>query len=205
MTTITKIIDEIYNLKFTSNTFADKKHETSVKGILISNGLTEVFKSDEPFKYIKDKNNSNKIIDELKGSFLFIEQPFGSQSAPDFIICIDGFVLWLECKSSDNGKITWNTGFPRKDVLFIFTSKKKDKTTIFFGQDHEIWYDGFENDYIEFVQSEREKARRSFDSKFKTSKCRYYERPMFDDSTNYAENLTRSEFYEKVKYNLGIK
>ena len=200
MVTIKTITDDLYNLNFTSNTFANKKHENSVKDIFITNGLTEINKSDDRFKnFLKDRKNSTKTIDELKGCFLFIEQPFGSQSAPDFIICVDGYILWVECKSGSD-KITWNTGYPKTDILFVFSCKKKNATTIFFGQSSEILLNNpdFESDYELFDKELKKLANKIFGEKFTTMMFSFYMRRMLNDKTKYSDPSTRSDFYNKA-------
>jgi hypothetical protein len=200
MVTIKTITDALYNLNFTSNTFANKKHENSVKDIFITNGLTEINKSDDRFKnFLKDRKNSTKTIDELKGCFLFIEQPFGSQSAPDFIICVDGYILWVECKSGSN-TITWNTGYPKTGILFVFSCKKNNTTTIFFGQSSDIITNNpdFEKDYEWFDKVLKKFSKKKFKKKFNSDKFSFYMRRMLNDNTRYSDPSTRSDFYNKA-------
>lgn len=199
MATIKTITDALYNLNFTSNTFANKKHENSVKDIFVTNGLTEINKSDDRFKnFLKHRKNTTKTIDELKGCFLFIEQPFGSQSAPDFIICVDGYILWIECKSGSD-KITWNTGYPKTDILFVFSCKKKNTTTIFFGQSSDIIVNNpdFESEYEWFDKVLKKFSKKKFKKKFNSDKFDFYMRRMLNDKTKYSDPSTRSDFYNK--------
>lgn len=86
------LLKKLYDLNFTTNTFADKKHENLVKETIKSLGITET-KDNELIKVLKDLKNKNKSVSELIGNFIFVEQPFGSQKSPDFIVCIDGFIL----------------------------------------------------------------------------------------------------------------
>jgi hypothetical protein len=200
-----KLINDIYNLNFTSNTFAEKKHEDSVKQIFISNGLIEIQKTDARFKFLKEKKNSTKVVDELKGSFIFIEQPFGSQKAPDFIICVDGYVLWVECKSGKN-TLTWNTGYPKQGVLFVFSSKSKNTTTIFFGQSTEILLKNptFESQYVLFDSKLKQLSKESFGDQFDTDNFSFFMRKMLNDKTKYSDPTIRLDYYNKAKTILGI-
>jgi len=126
--------------------------------------------------------------ENFKGQFIFIEQPFGSQKQPDFIIIIDGWVLWLELKRSNTDKISWNTGFPKTDILYVFDSKKLGRV-IFFGQDHPK-YGGLEEKYIEMTKVIQKYAQELFqDSEFS-----YYNRKMLNDKGTYK----REELFEKA-------
>jgi hypothetical protein len=53
------LIDDLFNLKFKSNTFADKGHENSIKGILLKHSLSEIDK-------VEWKKNNNEIYEILK-------------------------------------------------------------------------------------------------------------------------------------------
>lgn len=66
----------------------------------------------------------------------FTPQPYGSQSFPDFLVHEEGQPdLSLECKSTKNHCPMWNGGYPKKNGLYLLTSKKNDSTTFFLGQD----------------------------------------------------------------------
>jgi hypothetical protein len=43
--------------------------------------------------------------------------------------------LDLELKSSKEPKPVYNSGLPKRGVVYIFCSKKYQQTTVFFGQD----------------------------------------------------------------------
>ena len=68
----------------------------------------------------------------IKHKIKFIEQPNGSQSFPDFYLPDQD--LNLECKSVKAYKPMWNRGLPRPDALYIISSKKLDRNSIFFGK-----------------------------------------------------------------------
>jgi hypothetical protein len=199
------LINDLFNLNFASNTFAEKKHEDSVKNIFVNNGLVEIQKNDDRFKFLKERKNSTNTIEELKGSFIFIEQPFGSQKAPDFIICVDGYVLWVECKSGKD-TLTWNTGYPKNNVLFVFSSKKRNTTTIFFGQNSEILTNNptFETEYELFDKELKKLAVKIFGEKFTTKMFTFYMRRMLNDKTKYSDSTLRLDYYNKAKTILGI-
>ena len=68
----------------------------------------------------------------IKHEIKFIEQPNGSQSFPDFYLPDQD--LNLECKSVKTYKPMWNRGLPRPDALYIISSKKLNRNSIFFGK-----------------------------------------------------------------------
>ena len=200
--TLSKIISDLFTFSFTTNTFADKKHENVVKSIFLSNGLTQIVKGDANFSTLTNRKNNLTVVEELKNTFLFIDQPFGSQQSPDFIICVDGFILWIECKSGK--KIVWNTGYPKTDILVVFSSKKTDRTILFFGQFSEIIENNpdFEFEYEEMCKELKEIAKEKFNNKFKSDMFNLYFRRMLNDSTKYE--VKRDDFFERTKKLLAI-
>lgn len=67
-----------------------------------------------------------------------IRQPCGTQNFPDFIVKTDsGYILPIECKSAKE-RVTpmWNDKTPSvKNCIYIFSSKKYNKTVVFMGKD----------------------------------------------------------------------
>jgi hypothetical protein len=195
-----ELINTLYNLNFSSNTFADKKHEESVKYILKSNNFREIKKEDDIFKkYLKHRKNTLSVIEELKGLNLFIDQPFGSQKSPDFIICVDGFIIWIECKSG-KGKITWNTGYPKKDIMVLFSCKRKNNSTLFFGQHTDLLVNNqnFESDYENFDRELKKLSASTFGNTFKSENFSFYMRKMLNDKTKYNDEKIRKDFLNKL-------
>ena len=200
------LINDLSNLKFITNTFADKQHENSVRDIFIKNGLSPIDKNNDKYKYLIDISNSLKEVDVLKDDCIFIEQPFGSQMCPDFIVCVDGFIMWIECKSG-SGIITWNTGSPKTNILFVFSCKKMNTTTLFFGQHHKIIQNNpeFEKKYELFDKELKKIATEKFNNLFgDNNNSSFYMRRMFNDSTKYSNILIRADFFQKVKLLLDI-
>ncbi len=71
-----------------------------------------------------------------KHGFNYVWQPNGPQQSPDFRVTLpNGRVVDIECKSSQNTYPTYNGGLPRKGVIYIFSSKRYNETTIFFADD----------------------------------------------------------------------
>jgi len=193
------LLNKLYDLKYSKNTFKEKKHEKSVKKIIESFGLTETKNNDE-ITILKNKDNKNKSVDELVGRFIFLEQPFGSQQCPDFIVCINGFIIWIECKSGKN-KITWNSGYPRKDILYVFTCKKNNTTTIFLGSQTEICqtFPNLEEKLESFDKEIKKLAKEKFEKEFgNLSLYEIYIRKMLIDKTKYSNTNFRKKMYEQT-------
>jgi hypothetical protein len=69
----------------------------------------------------------------------YLAQPNGSQKSPDFYLCsVDESgtktVISVECKIGRNS-IFWNDGFPRDDVIYVFTCHKYNTTKLILGKD----------------------------------------------------------------------
>ena len=192
------LIKKLYDLNFKTNTFADKKHEKLVKKLFKSFGM---IKADdvETIKILKDENNINKVVDELVGKCIFIEQPFGSQNSPDFIVCINGFILWIECKSGKN-TITWNSGYPREEFLYVYSCKKKNTTTVFLGSLTDLWEENpnFGERYNNFDKKNKESSKEKFNDEFKTKNYYFYSRRMLIDITKYSSTEIRDDFYKRT-------
>lgn len=66
----------------------------------------------------------------------FIRQPAGSQSFPDFLIKdFSGSYVVVEAKSGSGTGPVWNDSLPRKDSIYVMSSGKHNKSTIWLGQD----------------------------------------------------------------------
>lgn len=86
----------------------------------------------------QDNPLHEKQVEELiiKHGFDYAYQPNGSQSSPDFRLILDsGKTVDIECKSSRQTYPTYNGGLPKEGVVYIFSSGKYNKTTIFFADD----------------------------------------------------------------------
>jgi DNA (cytosine-5)-methyltransferase 1 len=121
-----KLMKELGEMVFSSTGTSDTqmsaaRHEAAVLKIIVANG----------FKEISDRNNLGR------GRYV-THQPFGSQKAPDIMMTIvDEWgerTLWLECKSGNN-TITWNDGFPKINILYLFHCRKNKTNTFFHGSD----------------------------------------------------------------------
>lgn len=111
------------------------RHEDAISHTLLKHGF-----HNETNNFKLNKKETMRWIDqpELSSDFpngSFIEQPFGKQQSPDFIIKVNNkFVLFLEAKSSATSLTpTYNSGIPNKNFLYVFCAKEKNQTTIYMG------------------------------------------------------------------------
>ena len=65
----------------------------------------------------------------------FVRQPFGTQSAPDFVVKAGGKAFFVEMKSSKGTSPVFNSGLPEHNIIYLFTSGRHNKTMCFLGQD----------------------------------------------------------------------
>ena len=71
-----------------------------------------------------------------KFGYTYEWQPNGPQNSPDFRVTLpSGKKVDIECKSSKQTYPTYNGGLPKKGVIYIFSTKKYDETTIYFADD----------------------------------------------------------------------
>jgi len=111
------------------------RHEDALARVLEENGflrypLASKLNRTETLKWIHQPELSKEIPDGT-----FIEQPFGTHNAPDFIVKVsNNFVLFMEAKSSATSlHPTYNSGGVKQDLLYVFCAKKTNQTTIFKG------------------------------------------------------------------------
>ena len=72
----------------------------------------------------------------IKHNLKYVAQPNGIQASPDFRVTLDdGKTIDIECKSSKQTYPTYNGGLPKKGVVYIFSSKRYNETTVFFADD----------------------------------------------------------------------
>lgn len=114
-----------------SKTFVDKllsisllktKYGKTQKGAYEQSKLVKSILTDCKFTELQKRKNPNKA------GLYFIEQPFGTQNFPDFLLYhyIDHNnikTLNLELKKSNTNKIMWNDGFPQDNSIYLFSGK----------------------------------------------------------------------------------
>lgn len=114
-------------------------------------------------RYAEDGNPYplDMALTEMK-SGAFIVQPGGSQHFPDILVKdFDGRFILIECKStSDSTYPVWNDNVPRKNAIYVYSSKKTNETTVFQGKDviSQLVYD---------LMSQHQAELREIDQKYK--------------------------------------
>ena len=91
-----------------------------------------------PYKPNSQDNpeHENQVEDLLKKHKLeYKSQPNGSQNSPDFYVYYNNKRYSIECKSSKGYYPVYNSGLPKPGVIYIFSSKKYNETTIFNADD----------------------------------------------------------------------
>jgi hypothetical protein len=92
-----------------------------------------------PYKSNSQDNphHERQVRDLLeKFGYEYVYQPNGSQLPPDLrVILPSGKTVDIECKSSKQTYPTFNGSLPQEGGVYIFSSKRYNKTTIFFGDD----------------------------------------------------------------------
>ena len=123
------------------------KHENEIANLLTKHGFSRVNRNDTYFK------RTTSVSKKIKPSMFwerhldtewdinlendsFIEQPFGKNSNPDFIVKWNDVLIPIEAKSSETTTHpTFNSCLPKRKCIYIFCCNKYDATTIFRGCD----------------------------------------------------------------------
>jgi len=189
---IDKLLRNIIKLPHISNAGANA-HEAAIEKELISLGFNKASKEELGLsaKEIKTCTVDKKITPNT-----YVWQPCGSQSFPDFIISdINGNVHYIECKSSKEDKITWNSGFPKDKAIYIHSSGKHNKQSIVMGKDlwdkddAKILFEGF---------AQMKKIEKMLKTKLKNSNLSAYCREMYNDNGKIAGHPDRGQRIKRV-------
>ena len=106
MTSMKAFWEEVLRLPYKSNSQDNPLHEKQVEELLIKHNLK------------------------------YVAQPNGIQASPDFRVFLEnGKTVDIECKSSKQTYPTYNGGLPKEGVIYIFSSKRYNETTVFFADD----------------------------------------------------------------------
>jgi DNA (cytosine-5)-methyltransferase 1 len=133
--TTSKFVSELFNISCVSHErktqMSSKSHHIAFIDILFRNGFSKLTIDTKKIREIL--KSLNKSINKPDGLY-YIEEPFGTQSSPDFILLnisrnsIQNF-LKFELKTG-NKKIMWNDGYPRNDYIYLYTDNKLGKSIV---------------------------------------------------------------------------
>lgn len=140
--------------------------------------------------------------DEHKGTHI-IEQPNGSQNWPDFLIMRENKCLCFEIKTGKGGKITWNSGFPKNNCIYIYKDMDDHRVYYFLGVDRlegveenvSKLKEDFEKEFKLLAQKLFEEARFN---PLKDKNISHYARSMWNDSTNYSRHKNKDVWTNRV-------
>ena len=113
------------------------EHEEAVSAILNQNGIKQY----TPFE---KKPNKITVWDWINNPMnatsmphsTYISQPCGTHDSPDFLVKLDeGVVFGIECKSADGYSPMYNSGGIKQKIIYVFCSKRTNKTTMYVGKD----------------------------------------------------------------------
>jgi len=132
------------------------------------------------------------------GTFVF--QPCGQNDSPDFIVKLNGRAYFIECKSVKGGTKApmYNSGVPKADYIYVFTSQRYNETTIYFGED--VCPPEDYKNFQTLIQEHR-RLDEEYNSKFKNLfGIRHYTRPMVTHvgGTDYFDNPYRHDIEQGV-------
>lgn len=127
------------------------------------------------------------------------KQPFGSQKAPDFIVCINGEELYVEAKRSSKDKPMWNSGVAQQETVYIFNGGTKgcEGTTIVMGFDllsekEALFWERFKEELRLLKESKTEEYKIMFPNPVVSMKLQHI-RPMFDIETKLLSDPLRNQ------------
>ena len=208
-------------LEITSTCKIEKLHGDSIDNSFLSKikrytGAREIQREDwktnyKPF-FRWDNNDGSCSISINQNKPIIINKPLGSQKTPDFILIYGKSGIGFESKSSTHQKITWNSGLPKKYIIYIFNGappifSNYPSTTIFMG------FDIITDDEIRILESCRtsmELCVIPFNNKLKniSSNFSMYPRPMHDSNEQIITNKNREsrekhviEYIKDFKWN----
>jgi|TARA_B110000211_G_C14026521_1_gene530106 hypothetical protein len=169
-----KFFEDVLKLPYKGNSQDNPAHENQVEELLIKHGLK------------------------------YVAQPNGIQNSPDFHVYYNDTIISLECKSAAGAKPTYNSGLPKKGVIYIFSSKKYDATTIYYADD--VVSDEMREAYDDLINA-LDKVVKVFQNNPVVKACtrgfNFYMRAMYTQagkwtSTNYFKHEDRERCEQNV-------
>jgi hypothetical protein len=148
-----------------------------------------------------------EIIEEYfpkieEGEIYLIYEPFGSKASPDFLLISKNGVIGIEDKSSNNGKITFNTGTPGGNKIIVYYDRSEKKVYLITGE-RWFWCDETEKNYREFCKQINDIAKIKWEEKFEDTLPYndFYSRPMLIDKKKIKDiaNPDGTDVINKLK------
>lgn len=65
----------------------------------------------------------------------FVREPFGTQASPDFVFIFGKQLIFIDIKSSKDGRPTLNDNLPARNTIYVFASSKLSRFTFAQGSD----------------------------------------------------------------------
>lgn len=209
---ITKVIYDMLKMKYfknepvySGNSLNYARHEEAIKQKLINNGFINYNANTKSEKNLRQWETNPKILSHIPINS-FIEQPFGTNGNPDFLVKInDNLIIAIEAKSCKLYTPVFNSCIPKSNYIYVFCSEKYNQTTIFMG------YSVLDDTRIQILEEHIAEARKKdeelnkklleYDSSHRGFS--YYTRPMIkqsgtSDKTNYFTHKFRESVEQEV-------
>ena len=173
-TDMPNLFDDLLKIKIEKTQGGKTQHNSKVQ----SNLIIDILKRHE-FMYLDQKKEKKAIASDtyshLSPGKYYIEQPFGSQLSPDFILLhvLDDRrhkTIRLECKVGSDA-IMWNDGCPQSNDVYLFTCTKRQITLILCGSDMMSETDKELYDELGRI---KDKLNKEFRDKFKLANSEFY-------------------------------
>lgn len=159
------------------------------------------------FKIKRSNNGGLEFEENLKAIFdeneiTYKYQPRGSQDFPDFVITDFTNDINIECKTSKDGKIVWNSGLAHENMILVFGSPtdKRNDLTFFLGKER-MPSDTIREKFKMWIKEKRKKLQNDFETDFDelSKMCSLYLREMLNDKIhNFLKNPKREEWENDV-------
>jgi len=135
---IMKFVSSLFNIRCVAHEqktqFTSELHHQTFKNILSDNNINKLIIDKIEFRKIMKSEIRN--INDTDGIY-YVEEPYGTQNPPDFLLCIIHNkkiqkTLSFELKTGRK-KIMWNDGHPRKNTIYLYTDNKLCKSLVLLG------------------------------------------------------------------------
>ena len=209
---ITKVMHDILEMKYYKNepvysgtSHYCAGHEDAIKQKLINNGFIKYTANTKSEPNLRQWETNPRILSHIPINS-FIEQPFGTNGNPDFLVKInDNLIIAIEAKSCQLYTPVFNSCIPKSNYIYVFCSGKYNQTTIFMG------YSVLDDFTIQLLEEHIAEARKKdeelnkklleYDSSHRGFS--YYTRPMIQqsgtsDKTNYFTHKCRGSVEQEV-------